>query len=132
MLPVSPLKARSGGEASPKCNVARSRRFDTPLGVFEYIRVPVKRLRAGVESTRLDRNHWAFVASPLRAIADMVYANKDITWRENGLGYLVESLRIEEDDLAEISFDRLDELLDSLGSRRVKDYLTGLHGVLNK
>jgi len=111
--------------------VGRSREFSTPLGVFDFRRVPASAPRAGVESVAVARNAWAFVASPLRAIADKVYLDKEITWNRNGLGYLTESLRIEEDDLRLFSFDALDEILDSIRSRRVGAYLAGLKGAVH-
>jgi hypothetical protein len=61
--------------------VARSREFSTPLGVFSFRRVPAGEPRAGVEAVAVARNAWAFVASPLRAIADAIYLRKDITWK---------------------------------------------------
>ena len=109
---------------------ARSREFSTPLGVFGFRRVPARAPRAGVEAVAVARNAWAFIASPLRAIADAVYLRKDITWKRNGLGYLTESLRIEEDDLRSLSFDALDEILDSIRSRRVRAYIEGLKGAV--
>lgn len=108
--------------------IARSREFTTPLGVFSFRRVPARLPRAGVEAVEVARNAWAFVASPLRAIADQVYLNRDISWQRNGMGYLTESLRIEEDDVREMSFDRLDEILESFRSRRVRTYLQGMKG----
>jgi len=111
--------------------LARSREFSTPLGVFSFQRVPARSPRAGVEAVAVARNAWAFVASPLRAIADAVYLNKEITWNRNGLGYLTESLRIEEDDLSSLCFDALDEILDSLCNRRVRAYLEALEGTVS-
>jgi hypothetical protein len=108
--------------------VGRSREFSTPLGVFSYRRVPAHLPRAGVEAVAVARNAWAFIASPLRAIADAVFLNKEITWNRNGIGYLTESLRIEEDDLRTLSFEALDEILESIRSRRVRAYLEGLKG----
>jgi len=108
--------------------VRRSREFSTPLGVFSFRRVPARAPRAGIEAVAVARHGWAFVASPLRAIADAVYLNKEITWKGNGLAYLTESLRIEEDDLRSISFEALDEILNSIRSRRVQAYLEGLKG----
>jgi len=111
--------------------VARSREFRTPLGVFSFRRVPARAPRAGVEAVAVARNAWAFIASPLRALADMVYLNREITWQRDGLGYLTESLRIEEDDLRSLSFAALDEILESLRSRRVRAYLEGLKGAVS-
>ncbi|MBI3370783.1 MAG: hypothetical protein HY017_03355 [Betaproteobacteria bacterium] len=110
--------------------LGRSREFSTPLGVFSFRRVTARAPRAGVEAVAVARNAWAFIASPLRAIADAVYLNKEITWNRNGLGYLTESLRIEEDDLRSLPFEALDEILDSLCNRRVQAYLEGLKGAV--
>ncbi|MBP7867030.1 MAG: hypothetical protein KA419_13895 [Acidobacteria bacterium] len=108
----------------------RSRVFSTPEGVFSFQRVPARQPRAGVEAVSVGRAAWAFVATPLRAIADAVYLNRGITWRRDGLGYLTESLRIEEDDLHSLSFDRLEEIKESLCNRRVQAYLEGLKGAI--
>ena len=110
--------------------VERSREFRTPLGVFTFDRVPALAPRAGVEVAKVARNGWAFIASPLRAIADMVYLNKNITWAGDGIAYLTESLRVEEDDLQTMSFDWLEEILESIRSRRVRAYLQGLKGAV--
>lgn len=111
---------------------ARSREFTTPLGVFTFRRVPARAPRAGVEAVAVSPNSWAFVASPLRAIADLVYLNKEITWKNDGLMYLTESLRIEEDDLLELGFDAMDDIVESLRSRRVRAYLQGLKGAVER
>ena len=111
--------------------LGRSREFSTPLGVFNFRRVPTRAPRAGVEAVEVARNAWAFIAEPLRAIADAVYLNKDITWNRNGLGYLTESLRIEEDDIRSLSFEALDEIQDSIRSRRGRAYIEGLRGAVN-
>ena len=111
--------------------LGRSREFSTPLGVFSFRRVPARAPRAGVEAVEIARNAWAFIAEPLRAIADAVYLNKDITWNRDGLGYLTESLRIEEDDLRALSFAASGEILDSIRSRRVRAYIEGLRGAVN-
>ena len=111
--------------------VGRSREFSTPLGVFTFRRVPAVHPRAGVEAVRVVRDAWAFVASPLRAIADTVYLRKEVSWKRDGITFLVESLRIEEDDLAEISFDALGEIIDGIRSRRVCAYIEGLAKEMN-
>ena len=104
----------------------RSRSFDTPLGVFSYCRVPTSDPRAGVEAVALIDSFWAYVATPLRAIADMVYLNGMVTWGGDGPDYLLESLRIEEQDLRELQFDGHSEIAEAFRSRRVKDFLQGM------
>jgi hypothetical protein len=106
--------------------LARSRQFSTPLGVFTFQTVKTRLPRAGVEALEISRNAWAFIATPLRAIADLLYLQKEITWKKDGLAFLTESLRIETDDLKEISFDTFDDILESFRSQRVIAFLKGL------
>ncbi len=107
--------------------VQRSRVFETPLGVYTYHCIPTNAPRAGVCAVKLGDAFWAYVATPLRAIADMVYLNRSTAWRKDGAGYLMESLRIEEDDLREVSFERYDEIMEAFRSRRVREFLEGMH-----
>jgi predicted transcriptional regulator of viral defense system len=104
----------------------RSRRFDTPIGVFTFQHVPARAPLAGVEARKILDIYWAFVASPLRALADMVYLDRSVSWSGGGMRWLLESLRIEPDDLRGIAFDRCDEIVDAFGSRRVKAFLQGM------
>ena len=66
------------------------------------------------------------MATPLRAIADMVYLNRAVTWRGDGTDYLLESLRIEEQDLRDLSFDRCAEITEAFRNQRVKAFLQGM------
>jgi hypothetical protein len=104
----------------------RSRTFDTSLGVFSYYCVPTKTPRAGVVAITVPAPFWAFAATPLRAIADMVYLNRDVSWQRDGPRYLIESLRIDEGDLRELEFDRYAEIREAFRSRRVRDFLQGM------
>ena len=106
---------------------ARSRTFHTPVGVFSFVRVPASDPTAGVRALKVDGRSWAFVATPLRAIADLIYTRRDVTWAKDGLAFLTESMRIERDDLEKISFESLDEVCESLRGRRTTDYLRGLY-----
>ena len=106
---------------------ARSRTFHTPVGVFSFVRVPASDPTAGVRALKVDGRSWAFVATPLRAIADLIYTRRDVSWAKDGLAFLTESMRIERDDLEKISFESLDEVCESLRNRRIADYLRGLY-----
>ena len=111
---------------------ARSRTFDTPVGVFSFKRVPALNPRAGVQAHKIDGRSWAFIASPLRAIADLVYTRKDVGWQKDGLAFLTESMRIERDDLEYMSFESLSEVSGSLRDRRTTIYLQNLFQKLQK
>ena len=104
----------------------RSRSFVTPLGLYSFKRVPVLQPRAGVEAVKLGSESWAFIATPLRALADMLYLNKTVSWTKDGLRYVLESLRIEEDDLAGVSAAALSEICDSIRDKRVTTYIENL------
>lgn len=110
----------------------RSRTFHTPLGVFSFYRVPALAPLAGVETLKFDERFWAPVATPLRAIADKLYLTSKVTWEENGIEFLTESLRIERADLEGLSFSRLGEILQSFKSSRVTGYLTSLKRELRR
>ena len=104
----------------------RSRVFDTPLGRFSFQRVPAVNPRAGVEAIEVARDSWAFVATPPRAIADLIYLRKNVYWESDGLAFLTESMRIEEEDLAEITTEEFEEVLAGMRNKRVRTYLAEL------
>jgi len=79
-----------------------------------------------VRAVKVDGRSWAFVAEPLRAIADLVYMRKDVSWERDGPLFLTESLRIEREDLENMNFESLDEICRSLRDRRTVDYLISL------
>jgi predicted transcriptional regulator of viral defense system len=105
---------------------SRSRVFETPVGVFSFVRVPADDPRAGVRALKIDEQNWIFVAGPLRAIADILYTRRDVSWERDGPSFLTESLRIEREDLESMTFDSLDEICGSLRDHRTVDYLRSL------
>ena len=58
------------------------------------------------------------MASPLRAIADLIYLRKEIRWAT--------SAGIEEDDLLQLHLIGFDEVYESIRNRRTQAYLAGL------
>jgi len=110
----------------------RSRSFATPIGRFDYFRVPCDALRAGVRAHRVAPDAWAFISEPLRAVADLVYLRRQVRWEHDGLGFLTESLRIEPDDLQGLSFDAFDEIRDSMRNKRTRAYLEGMRRELGR
>lgn len=110
----------------------RSRSFVTPMGRFDFLRVPCNNPRAGVRAEKLDADSWAFIASPLRAIADLVYLRKSVSWQHDGLRFLTVSMRMEEADLHGLSLAGFKDIHDSFRNRRTRDYLAGLRRELKK
>lgn len=110
----------------------RSRSYATPLGTFEFSRVPCDDPSAGVRAVRLAPDAWAFVAQPLRAIADLVYLRRDVSWGRDGMRFLTESLRIEEQDLQKLNRDAFREARHAVRNRRTQDYLDALRRELGR
>ncbi len=103
--------------------LGRSRAFDTPLGLFTFTRVPQRRFLAGVRRASLEGAGAFFLATPLKALADLVYAQRR-DWRS--AAPVLESLRIDEQSLAELSGELFDEVLSAYQSGRVSRFLLRL------
>ena len=72
------------------------------------------------------------LTGPLRAIADLVYLHREVSWERDGSRFLVESLRVERDDLDRISWRGFGEIRRSVRNRRVGAYLDGLREELGR
>jgi hypothetical protein len=79
-----------------------------------------------VELLHVAEHAWAQVATPLRAIADVVYLRKEISWRRDGIAFLTDSMRIDEEDLRALSLADYEEIRRSIVDRRTREYLDGL------
>lgn len=102
--------------------VKRSRNFTTPVGVFSFTFVPASPFMEGVERL-FDGADPFFMASPLKAIADYVYANRK-NW--NGAQPLVESLRIDEDFFDKLSLKEIEDISVLYASKRISKFMAGL------
>ena len=101
----------------------KAKDFNTPLGLFSYKKVPSLEFFSQVERVQLKNGQCFFIATPLKALVDYVYVYKK-NWR--GLEPLMNSLRIEENDLKSIQSEELNVLKDNYKSRRVQQFINGL------
>jgi hypothetical protein len=110
----------------------RSREFDTPLGHFSFTRIPQTVFYT--EVTRIDKSGGKsepgfqtgesfLLASPLKALADYLYVHR-LDWIS--AGPVLESLRVDESDLAGIKAETFERLLANYSSQRVQRFLEGL------
>ena len=104
----------------------RSRAYKNELGIFTYYRISCKNFKAGVKAIKIENHGWAFIAEPLRAIADMIYLNKKISWKKDGLNYLYESLRIDIESLKNISTKNYEDIYLNMTNQRFRDYLLNI------
>ena len=100
-------------------SLGRSRRFETPVGVFSYRQT--RNLSIGVELRGPERNRF-LIASPERALADSLKADRKSGLRSIGemKNYLIDNKRIPAESLSSLDSDLLTALADELGSRKVK------------
>lgn len=109
----------------------RARSFETPFGYFDYVQVRQTPLLAGVERIVGDQPERGsfYMAKPLKALADYV-ASHGLDW--TGAVPLVESLRIDEDNLETLRKRDFDELEGVYKSARARKFLSGLRKELGK
>jgi len=109
---------------SVRCvSLKQTRRFSTPLGDFEFIRVPQSTLYAEVARHELDQQSF-LMASPLKALADYVYVHGH-AWTH--FAEACEHLRIEPGVLESVEPHTCQDLTDNYRSVRVKKFLRGLN-----
>ncbi len=100
-----------------------SSKFDTPLGGFTFNRIPQRMFFCATEVTGGGHVTW-LQARPLKALADYVYVHR-LTW--NTVEPLLESLRIETDDLESLTAEDFDDLQGNYHTApHVEDFLAGL------
>ncbi len=115
-------------QAITSVSLGRSRTFDTPAGLFSFTRVPQRIFLAGVRRVSEEGGGAFFVATPLKALADLVYAQRR-DWLS--IAPVVESLRVEEEYLDELTGDLFDEVMAAYRSGRANRFLNGLRKDLN-
>ncbi len=106
----------------------RTRLFDTPLGLYSYTRIPQRRFLAGVRRTSIEGGGAFFIATPLKALADLVYVQGQ-RWR--GVSPVIESLRVEPGSLAGLDGEMFEEVIAAYKPGRVSRFLNGLRKDLN-
>jgi hypothetical protein len=101
----------------------RAKTFATPAGTFKYLHVPQFPLMAGVERHDDDPSGVYFVATPLKAICDIVAARR-LDW--TSLEPFFESYRLDEETTRIIGKREISNLLEVYHSGRVHAFLEGL------
>lgn len=110
-----------GVESVTSVTTGRSRRFETPLGLFSYHTVPLAAFTAGIDRVDMGDGRSFLMALPEKALADKIRLD-----RGNGLSsqrelrrYLVENLRIDPAALAGMRAKKFEEYSDLYQSRKI-------------
>lgn len=99
------------------------------MGFFSYTRVPQDRLFAGVRQETASDGGVFFIATPLKALADYVYAHRP-DW--DSLDSARNSLRIEESELETLDAGMVDELDGVYREKAVLRFLENIRKELVK
>ena len=102
--------------------VKRAKEFETPLGIFSYEHIPIEAFSFGVEQHQ-QGPLTLFIASPVKALADIIYARKRI-W--TSIDDLFEDLRIDIESFQNSDKKVLIELIKNYPSPSVKKILNVL------
>ena len=108
---------------------SRSRVFDTPVGRFEFVRIPQRTFYSGVDRIELpDMSGTVFMANPLKALTDLVYVRRP----DEMPGTLLNSLRIDSESLETVNVAQIDELAGNYPVARVERFLQQMRGRISK
>ncbi len=99
----------------------RARSFRTPLGLFTYSTLPLPGYAVGVTLAVADEKSF-FIASPEKALADLVYTTAGLQLRSrlDVERFLFEDLRITSDEIPNMNSQTLREISRSTVSKRVR------------
>ena len=79
-------------------------RFDTPIGAFSFARLPLPYYCFGIRNLKLGDEQYILIASPEKALFDKVATTIGVKLNssKSATEYLIENLRMDEDDLQEL------------------------------
>ncbi|MBT9587814.1 hypothetical protein IV102_31050 [bacterium] len=105
--------------------------FTTPLGVFSYQPLAVRRYAQGIRWT-VDGDVHYLIASPEKALVDKVWTDKRFksAAKKDFEAYLLDDLRLDEELLGALDKDQLARLAEAFGSKKIRmlvDFLAGCH-----
>jgi hypothetical protein len=81
------------------------RKFNTPLGTFTYMRLPLPYYAFGIRSEKLADDQYAMVASPEKALCDKIITTSGLLLRsrKSAKEFLLENMRMDEDGLKQLN-----------------------------
>ncbi len=108
----------------------RTRRFETPLGLFTYRSLSLRKYSIGLDQQTLEPDQFFLIATPIKALVDKIWTDRRFAPRRKAdfQAYLHEDLRIAPDALTGIDGTLLDLIAEQYGSRKIRflrDYLRG-------
>ncbi len=107
----------------------RARNFDTPIGRFSYVHLPTKLYQVNFNLVSIRNNETALVATPEKALADLLYFRNDQPETLNELVDLFfDDLRLDPALVSRMRIGKLNEILKAGGSPIIKLIIEWLKG----
>jgi hypothetical protein len=110
-----------GVESVTSVTTGRSRRFETPVGLFSYRTVPLAAFTAGIDRVETGDGRSFLMALPEKALADKIRLERGngLTSQRELRRYLVDNLRIDPAALAGMRAERFEEYSGLYNSRKI-------------
>ena len=109
-------------EALTSVTTGRSRRFETPVGLFTYRKISVQAFRFGMTRVELGEQSAFLIAIAEKALADKIQADRGtgINTVRQMREYLVDDLRIDESALRQLNPLFFEEIARRYRSRKIR------------
>lgn len=109
-------------ETVTSCTTGRSRLFATPVGRFRYRQIPLKAYPPGIQRQELDAGRSFLIASPEKALADFLQADRRGSIRQKAEmeAYLFENLRLDRRMVRRMDARLLEHIAEAYASRKVR------------
>lgn len=104
--------------AVTSASLKKSKQFTTPIGPFIYHRVKESAFYAGIDMAE-EAGARFIIATPEKALADMVYKNRTIADIRSLEEYLFSDLRIEQDAVVQLDVEKMKNIAAIFSCRRV-------------
>lgn len=101
----------------------RSKTFDTPIGVFDYMHLMQKKISVGVTLIEVDNLHQFLIATPEKALADLISFHKNLNSQQDVYSFVCDGLRVEEEELIKMQIPLLEKIEKIYGNPAVSALL---------
>jgi len=109
-------------EAVTSVTTGRGRRFRTPVGLFIYRPIPLCAFPVGIDQVQLEGGRSFLIAVQEKALADKIQDDRGTGTRsqDDMRRYLMESLRIDAENLKRLRAETLSTLAERYRSRKLR------------
>jgi predicted transcriptional regulator of viral defense system len=93
----------------------RKKQFETPLGNFLYISVPIKYFSIGLKRQSLNNSYRFLIASPEKALCDLIITKAGIRFQSKKAikEFLLEDIRFDMQNMAKWDFSIIDQCAET-------------------